>query len=240
MEKWEEQLTRECELRNLAEKTKKHYITKFKLFANYHKGKDVAFLGLEDIKDFILHMQNTLSHRGRKYSPHSINATISTIRFYYLHVHQRDYSKVIGKQKTPKYAPLVLTQGEVKTLIDSVNLVFWKAVIMTLYTTGMRQSELRHLKVKDVDSNRMIIHIRNAKGKKDRQVPLTPSLLACLRTYWKLFRANNEKKSSYLFMPRKNSHNGRFDKPLSHTAVGYMLTKSAEFAGLKKKFILTA
>lgn len=105
---------------------------------------------------------------------------------------------------------------------------------MTLYTTGMRQSELRNLKVEDIDSSRMVIYIRNAKGMKDRQAALSPTLLACLRLYWRLFRVNFY-YSPFLFMPTKNPKGTRYDKGLSHTSVGYIVTKAAQAAGIKKK-----
>jgi len=116
--------------------------------------------------------------------------------------------------------------------------VFWKAVVMTLYSSGIRHAELRNLKACDIDSKRMVINIRNGKGGQDRQSLLSPLTLKCLRTYWRLFRKGSV-HTDYLFTPSKNSYNGVLKKRLSHTAIGYIVSRVAEFAGIKKKSIRT-
>ena len=70
-------------------------------------------------------------------------------------------------------------------LIESASNLFHRAMLMTLYSTGMRRAELCHLKVEDIDSERMLIHIRQGKGNRDRDVPLSPKLLETLREYWR-------------------------------------------------------
>ena len=122
-------------------------------------------------------------------------------------------------------------------MIDSTHNVFWKAVIMTTYSSGLRNTEVRSLKVSDVDRKRMVLVVRNGKGGVDRHALLSPLTLKCLETYWRLFRLNSKAKSDYLFMPTKNSHSGNLDKCLSHTSLGYMIEKAAEFAGIKKKLL---
>jgi integrase/recombinase XerD len=102
--------------------------------------------------------------------------------------------------KTPKLSPTILSIEEVNSMIDILHNFFWKVVIMTLYTTGMRQTELRNLKITDIGSKRMVVYIKNAKGTKDRQAVLSPELLHCLRTYWKICRTKSV-KSGYLFIP---------------------------------------
>ncbi len=119
-------------------------------------------------------------------------------------------------------------------MVDVVHSALWRAVILTLYSAGLRQSELRNLEVKDIDSDRMVMQIRNAKGQKSRQALLSPVTLKALRTYWKIHRIGNDFKSEFLFTPTKNSHSGRKAKKLSHTAVGYMVKRAAELAGVKK------
>ena len=79
--------------------------------------------------------------------------------------------------KRPRRLPIILSQEEAVTLIDSASNLFHRAMLMTLYSTGMRRAELCNLKVEDIDSKRMIIHIRQGKGGKDRDVPLSPKLL---------------------------------------------------------------
>ncbi len=79
--------------------------------------------------------------------------------------------------------PIILTQDEAIPLIDSASNLFHRAMLMTIYSTGMRRAEMCNLKVEDIDSDRMLIHIRQGKGGQDRAVPLSPNLLETLREY---------------------------------------------------------
>jgi site-specific recombinase XerD len=101
-------------------------------------------------------------------------------------------------------------------------------MLMTLYATGMRRAELIQLKVDDVDSERMIIHIRQGKGNRDRDVPLTPKLLKTLREYWRWM-----KPKTYLF-PGMVA-NWRADKPITPKCVWFAVQHAAKRAGIKKR-----
>jgi integrase len=78
-----------------------------------------------------------------------------------------------------------LSPEEVARLIDAAGNLQARTILMTLYSTGMRRSELVRLRVEDIDSQRMVIHIHQGKGGKDRDVPLCPRLLQTLREYWR-------------------------------------------------------
>lgn len=241
MEKYLEKFVREIELRGLSTSTKRAYLRHVKRFLSYHK-KDPQQIGLEEIKEFLHNLQQS-NAKGRttKLSPNSINGVVTGISFFYRHVLNRNYSNELPRMKRGKHNPTILSYSEVKLMIDSLHNVFWKAVIMTLYSAGLRQSELRNLKITDIDSKRMVLYIRNAKGAKDRQAILTPRVLECLRSYWKQYRIDRNKdvKSDYLFIPNKNTYDGILKKSLSHTGVAYIVKRAAEIAGIKKKFILT-
>src|SRR5438477_12723525 len=96
--------------------------------------------------------------------------------------------------KSPQRLPAILSQEEVTRLIDSASNLSHRAMLMILYSTGVRRSELVHIKVSDIDSKRMVIHVRQGKGSKDRDVPLSPKLLETLREYWR-----SAKPKTYLF-----------------------------------------
>jgi integrase/recombinase XerD len=85
---------------------------------------------------------------------------------------------------------------EVARLIDAAEFSFHRILLMTLYATGARRAEVAHLKISDIDSQRMVIHIREARGRKDRDVMLSPKLLEALRVYWRGFR---HKPTNWLF-----------------------------------------
>ena len=80
---------------------------------------------------------------------------------------------------------MILSEEEVARLIESASTSYHRVILMTLYGTGLRREELCRLKVTDVDSQRMVIHVRQGKGNRDRDVPLSPRLLEVLRAYWK-------------------------------------------------------
>jgi integrase/recombinase XerD len=123
--------------------------------------------------------------------------------------------------------PVILSKEEVKRMIDAATTLLHRTLLMTLYSTGMRRAELARLKVKDIDSYRMVIHIRQGKGGKDRDVPLSPKLLETLREYWRW-----KKPREYLFPGEiKNGSNGVH---LTSKAVYHACKGAARRAGIEK------
>jgi len=110
--------------------------------------------------------------------------------------------------KQPRRLPVILSQEEVIALINSASNLFHRAMLVTLYSTGMRRAEVCSLKVEDIDSGRMLIRIRQGKGGKDRDVPLSPQLLETLREYYRWMRPK-----TYLFPGTVKGL--RADKPIS-------------------------
>jgi site-specific recombinase XerD len=225
-------MIKEMDIRGISQLSKKAYLRSMEYFMEWSKTPP-ARLGLKDIKEFQHYL---LKERGL--AANSINRHLSGIRFFYRHVLGRHwYSDALPRLKITRSLPVVLSEEEVGRMIDSVHNVFWKAVVMTLYSSGIRHAELRNLKACDIDSKRMVINIRKGKGGQDRQALLSPVTLKCLRTYWRLFR-KGAPPTDYLFTPTKNSR-GVLNKRLSHTAIGYIVGRVAEFAGIKKKSIHT-
>jgi integrase len=108
------------------------------------------------------------------------------LRFFYIQVLKRSWS--IAETPYPKkvfHLPQILSQEEVARLIDAAEFPFHRILFMTLCATGARRAEAAHLKVSDIDSQRMVVHIREGKGGKDRDVMLSPKLLEELRIYWR-------------------------------------------------------
>jgi integrase/recombinase XerD len=239
MKSYLELLTREIKLQGLSTATNSAYRRQVKGFLNY-SDVDPKDRDLEDIKDYLLHLQgqNSLG-RKTKPTPSTINGVASALKFFYLFVLKINYTDQIPRMKYSAPAATILSIEEVNLMINTVHNIFWKALLMTIYTTGMRQSEVRHLKFGDIDSGRMVFYIRNSKGAKDRQAAISPTVLSCLRTYWRLCR-KGAGKEAYVFVPTKNVYNGRVLEKLSHTAVSYIVKRAAELAGIKKKFTLTA
>lgn len=227
--KEKQRVIEEMEVRALDPKTCKAYLSSLNRFFTYHKGKNAEDLCIEEIKSFQRYLLK------EDIAPNSINRHLSAIRFFYRFVYGRHwYTDALPRLKSPSYQPEVLSRQEVQLMIKSVNKIFYKAILMTLYSTGMRATELRNLKVSDVDRDRMIIKIRQGKGRKDRQALLSPVTLQCLEAYWREDRIPRKIKSDYLFMPTKNSV-GSLVKPLCHTALGYVVKIAVKASGIKKK-----
>jgi site-specific recombinase XerD len=124
--------------------------------------------------------------------------------------------------------PTILSQEEVARLIDAARLPLHRILLMALYATGLRRAELTRLKVSDVDSKRMVIHVQGGKGRRDRDVLLSPKLLEALREHW---RGLQRKPSAWLF-PGNRWHTG--DTPIDTKVVWNACKEAAQRAGLQK------
>ena len=114
---------------------------------------------------------------------------LACLRLFFRIVHHRDYdlSDLYPTRKEHRL-PTVLSQQEVKQILGNTQNLKHKSILTAIYACGLRLSELLHLKITDIDSMRMILRIRQGKGKKDREVILSPNLLELLRNYWKKYR----------------------------------------------------
>jgi len=133
---------------------------------------------------------------------------VSALRFLFVKTLRRHFlAEYLPFPKARKRLPTVLSPEEVARLIDSARNLYHRTLLMTLYSTAMRRAELCRLKVRDVDSQRMMIRIDQGKGGRDRDVPLSPKLLQTLRVYWRLDAAQDFSLSGYREgFPRRRAH----------------------------------
>ena len=211
----------ELQRRNYAQSTAESYVRALRNLARYfHKPPDQ--LGPDQIRQFQLYLL-----RDRGLSPRTVAQQSTAIRFFYFRVLKRSCRPDdFFYPKVPRRLPVVLSKEEVERMIDTANLLH-RTLLMTLYSTGMRRAELTRLKVSDIDRERMVIHIRQGKGGKDRDVPLSPKLLETLREYWRW-----KKPKEYLFpcgigRPAKGEH-------LTSKAVYHACKGAARRAGIQK------
>ena len=163
----------------------------------------------------------------RKLSSGSVAVRLAALRFFYTKTLRRAWS--VADTPYPKRnhrLPVILSQEEVTRLILAASTSCHRILLMTLYATGARNSELTHLKVNDIDSQRMVVHIRGGKWRKDRDVMLSPKLLSALRTLWRFY---HRKSSTWLF-----PSNYRKDRPIDTKTVWYACQNSAQRAGIQK------
>jgi integrase/recombinase XerD len=209
----------ELQRRNYAQSTVEAYISALRDFARYFK-RPPDQLGPEHIRQFQLHLI-----RDRKLAVNTVKQRMAAVQFFFIKTLKRAYlQEEFSYPKTPRRLPAVLSLEEVTRLIDCAANLKHRAMLMTLYSTGLRRAELVRLKVEDIDSQRMVIHVHQGKGGKDRDVPLSPKLLETLREYFRRTRPQ-----TYLF-----PHPGG-DTPLTSKAVWHACHDAVERAAIQKK-----
>jgi site-specific recombinase XerD len=212
----------ELQRRNFSETTIKTYLRVVEDFARYF-GKRPDRLNEHDIRKYQVHLL-----QERKLTVKTVRLHTAALRFFYVKTLRRRYlHEDLPYPKSPKRLPSVLSQDEVARLIESASNLLDYTMLMTLYATGMRRAELCRLKVEDIDSQRMIVHIRQGKRNRDRDVPLTPRLLETLREYWRWM-----KPKTYLFPGMVK--NWRADRPLTPKCVWLAIQNAAKRAGIKR------
>jgi integrase/recombinase XerD len=153
----------ELQRRNYSQTTVTGYIRTVADFAKYFQCPPDQ-LGPEEIRAYQLHLLN-----DRKQGPRTVGTQTAALRFFFCKTLKRNYPvEEVPYPRAPRKLPIILTQEEAVRLIDSASNLFHRAMLMTLYSTGMRRAELCHLKVEDIDSTRMIVHIRHGKRNRDR------------------------------------------------------------------------
>jgi len=130
--------------------------------------------------------------------------------------------------KVPLRLPTILSPEEVTRLIDAAPNLLYRTILMTLYSTGMRRAELVQLKAADIDKELMLVHIHEGKGKRDRNVPLSPKLLDALREYWRWM-----KPVTYVFPGVVDGR--RVDAPATDKIVWHACRVAAKRAGIAKR-----
>ena len=213
----------ELQRRNYSQLTIDHYIQVVEDFARYF-GQRPDQLGARDLREYQVHL-----FRDRKLSSRTVRQYVAALRFFFVKMLKRPYMiEHIPFPKETRRLPEILTPEEVVRLIEAASNLMHRAMLMTLYGTGVRRNELIRLKVRDIDSQRMVIHIRQGKGSRDRDMPLSEKLLETLREYWRWM-----KPKTYLFPGMVNGW--RADVPLTSKVVWDACREAATRAGLQKK-----
>jgi len=198
--------------------TMKAYSTYFIDFMSYFRNVDIKAVTYKQINSYLLQL---IQHRNISVSQQ--NQRINAIKFYYEKVlnRKKEYYRISRPRKESKL-PTVLTKEEVNRLIQLTKNLKHRCILMTIYSGGLRRSELINLKVRDIDSQRMLIKICAAKGKKDRYTLLSERLLSELREYYKVY------------LPRQWLFEGQEGGPYSATSIERIFRDAVGRAGIKK------
>jgi site-specific recombinase XerD len=204
-------------LRNYARRTIETYVSRVACFAK-HFGRSPELLGVNEVRDFQLHLLQ------QRVSWSSFNQAVCALRFLYgITLGRPEQLPFIPYGKRPKTLPSVLSPAEVLRLLDAAEPGRDRVLVQVAYSCGLRLSELIHLRVADIDSARMVIHVRQGKGAKDRLVPLSLRLLEELRAYWRMHRP-----STWLFPGQKP------DRSITNSNVQRRFGRVVKQVGLSK------
>jgi site-specific recombinase XerD len=220
MTKLRQQMIGELQLRNCSEATIHSYVHAVERFARFF-GKSPGALGCDHVKEFLLHLKN---NKKCKWSTLQVNR--AALRFLYVRVlKQNRFEEEIPVPKRRPYLPTVLSAEEITRMLDlTTNLKHW-TIMALFYGTGVRANELRLLRVGDIDSQRMVLHIREGKGQVPRDIGLSQPLLERLRIYWRW-----RKPKEWLF-PSKQ----RPDHPMDEKTVRMVCRFADRRANIRKK-----
>jgi len=213
-----QRFTEDLQRRNYAPRTVSCYVAHVARFAA-HFGRSPDQLGGEHVRQYQLHLLQ------RRVSWSAYNQAVCALRFLYAHTLRRPGMVVmLPYGRKPRTLPCVLSPDEVLRLFAAVARPRDRLILHAAYAAGLRVSEVVRLKVTDIDSRRMVVQVRQGKGRKDRLVPLSPLLLRLLRDYWAVYR------------PREWLFPGR--GPAGHLSVGQLQRvchRAVRAAGITKK-----
>jgi site-specific recombinase XerD len=214
----------ELERRNYSQATARAYVAAVEDFARYfHRRPDQ--LGPDHIRQYQAYL-----FRERKLAANSVTQRLGALRFFYIKTMKQSWSvELTPYPKKVLRLPSILSQEEVTRLIEAAHTPFQRILLMTLYATGLRRAELANLKITDIDTARNVIHVQGGKGRKDRDVMLSPKLLEALREYWRGLRV---KPKTWLF-PGNRWHTA--DHPIDTKVVWLACKEAAERADIRKE-----
>jgi site-specific recombinase XerD len=213
-----QRMLEDMSIRNLTENTQLSYLQQVSLYAKYfHKSPET--IGPQEIRDYQVYLT-----MNRKLSASSIGAATSALRFLYRVTLKQNWTPdEIPMPKKPFKLPVVLSPEEVDYFLSCIDSAKHRALLMTAYAAGLRVSEATHLKVSDIDSQRMVLRVEQGKARKDRYVMLSPRLLDVLRAYWK-----HERPTLWMFPGNIPG------QPISKNAVELACQKAHRATGITK------
>src|ERR1700688_67806 len=208
-----DRMLEELERRNYAPGTVKSYLFAVKQFAeHFHRAPDQ--LGAEHIREYQLYL-----FRERKLAAKTVSQRVAALRFFFV--------KTLKRHHMLEQLPTVLSRDEVSRLLAASANRLHRTMLMTMYSTGVRRAELCQLKTTDIDSQRMMVHVHQGKGRRDRDLPLSPALLEELRGYWRWM-----KPKTFLFPGLVDGW--RADVPITDKVVWFACQSAARAAGIEK------
>jgi len=212
------QLIQQMQLKGYSQRTIDTYIDCIHALAKYHNTSP-DLLTIEQIRDYFQYCLTV-----KKLSKSWMNQIISALKILFRDVLKREWNSIdIPRPRREKKLPVVLSREEVQKIINALKNIKHRAFLMITYSAGLRLSEVRHLKITDIDSSRMLVRVEQAKGQKDRYSVLSPITLEQLRVYWKAYKPKH-----WLF-------ENKGGEPVPETTAQKIFKNALEKGGVKKK-----
>jgi integrase/recombinase XerD len=201
MKQYEQKIELFFELKGTPDSSRESYWRRMRAFLNYMEKikRPIEEITHEDIQQYILFLKSE-----KDLSAGTINNYISAIKFFYTYVLEREWNplKVPRMKRTQKF-PVVPSREEILTLLNSTTNLKHKALLLLIYGSGLRVSEVAKLKIKDICSKTMRIRVENAKHNTNRYTILSKTALEVLRQYFKMYFTKNYKPDDWLFPGQK-------------------------------------
>jgi site-specific recombinase XerD len=210
--------------RNYAATTIQTYLHALNTCRRQHPGRRLDRLGPRELRRYQAYLLEE-----RKLAIGTVGLHVAALRFFFVRVlKRRALKEELPTPKRHRRLPTVLSPEEVRRLIAGAKNLYHRTMLLTLYGAGLRRSELCHLKVGHIDSQRMVLRVERGKGGVDREVPLSPTLLTALREYYRWMRPQ-----TYLFPGTKDGW--RADKPITPRVIWDAVRFAARAAGIDRR-----
>jgi len=220
----QQRLREEMVRRNYSPSTIRTYLHALRTCERYHRGRPLQRLGPDALRRYHAHL-----FEEKKLAVGTVGLHVAALRFVFVRLlKRRELKEELPTPKRQRRLPTVLSPDEVRRLIAGAKNLYHRTMLMTLYGTGLRRSELLQLKVCDIDSQRMVLRVERGKGGNGREVPLSASLLAALRAYDRWMRPQ-----TYLFPGTRDGW--RADRPLTSKVVWEAVRFAATAAGIDRR-----
>jgi site-specific recombinase XerD len=224
-------MLQDLQLAGLEDRTHESYLRAVRKFAQWlDKTPDQA--SENDLRRYLLFIKN-----DQHWEANSLKVAYSGIKFFYGHTCPREWP-TLRKLRVPRSfkLPTVLTLPEVDQLIQTIRKPALRCFFWTVYSLGLRLQEALHLQVSDIDSGRMLVHVRRGKGHKDRLVPLPPRTLTVLRAHWATHR-----HPLWLFPAEGRNHqqSATASRPMADKTVQDCIAKVVDELGWAKRGVST-
>jgi integrase/recombinase XerD len=210
--------------RNYSPTTIRSYLHALRTCERHHRGRRLDQLGAKALRRYQAHL-----FQGKKLAVGTVGLHVAALRFFFVRVlKRRALKEELPTPKRHRRLPTVLSPEEVRRLIAGAKNLSHRTMLLTLYGAGLRRSELCHLKVGHIDSQRMVLRVERGKGGVDREVPLSPTLLTALREYYRWMRPQTD-----LFPGTKDGW--RADRPITSKVIWEAVRLAARAAGIDRR-----